>query len=913
MKIDSVRLRNIRTFVDSGEIRFGDGTISIYGENGAGKSTIVDCIGRAIFGFDPQGIKPAVIDYKGTKHKQGVAEYLLRKGEREGSIEVKFSNNGKAFRVINKLSRAAPQTWELYIDGRNSKLFGKEEIHQRIIDELGVPSISNGAASSLFANIVCVQQGKIIDEFEWSAQARKDHFDKLLGLYRYRQAYEDSKHVKNNFKEKAIKQDGDVRVVRSSVEHLEKQIERLREHEDEAITLENELKDIENGIKPLVVTKQQFDELSETISKLENEIRGAVTKIDALKINQSNTERELADSRRAREIVEASRDSFLRHGQISQELQTVQGYLRQIAKLQKDLAAKEREYDRIDNERKNRIADLESFRNDRIRADDLKQYADDYNELQAGLEGLLDKQRTYDALLSKLNDDHEQLKEYDATINAAELELQSYAAVKAEADRRESLNNEYNDIIALLGERNGQKQQLEKELADLLTGVCPYTHETCESILELGQQQQQKVEHLQQELVKLESQKKEKRAAIEQAGVAEKQLKTLEKKKHELDVAKNQVESVNTEIHGLIAEIDRVGDSSEAIKNTKTQLDELKPRADEFTSLWYNVSRFEEDPILREIANAEETRSRLAQDLQSINDEAGRLSEAGGNDENEMRLVKELEEVKPAYDLYLASVISSEKLEKVESSYKVLLCRLQDLENQRVELETRVLDTKGVYDKQEHQRIIDEVEGKQRAFNENKGALTQLLKQIEHEKSIENEVKEKKEDLMAAEIELKEIESDAKFFDEIRASFKKLSALRPVVTREVSKHAERYWSTLVGGEAQLFWQEDYLIFKTINDNVISLYEMSGGEKISACLSIRLALQEVIGGLGLFILDEPTVHLDEERRNNLASQIGTIKGLSQVIVISHDDTFHSYTRQQITIQKGSDGGASSVEW
>jgi DNA repair protein SbcC/Rad50 len=913
MKIDSLRLRNIRTFADSGEIRFGDGTISIYGENGAGKSTIVDCIGRAIFGFDPQGIKSAIIDYKGTKHKQGIIEYLLRKGEREGSIEVKFSNNGKTFRVINKLSRAAPQIWELYIDDRNAKLFGKEEIHQRIVDELGISNVSKGAASSLFADIICVQQGKIIDEFEWSAQHRKDHFDKLLGIYRYRQAHEDSKHVKNNFKEKANKQDAEVRIIRSSVEHLEKQIESLREHERDAITLENQLKDIEEETKPLVATKQLLDELSETISNLERELGKVVAQIDELKINKSNTEGELADSRRAREIVDTHRASFLRHEQISRELQTVQGYLRQIAKLQKDHAATQREYDRIDNAKKTKIAEVESFRNDKKRAHNLKKYADDYEELEAELEGLLEKQRTYDALQSKLNDDHKQLKEYDATINATELELQSYETVKAEARRRESLNSEYNNIIARLGEGTGQKQQLEKELADLLAGVCPYTHETCESILELGQQQRHKVEHLQQELVKLESKKEEKRAAIEQANKAEKELRTLEKKKHELDQAKNQIESVKTEIQGFIAEIEHVGDSSGAIKTAKVQLEELKPRADEFISLSYSVDRFDEEGTLREIANAEKTQSQLAKNLQSINDEMGRLSEEGGSEENELRLVQELENVKPAYNLYVASVISSEKLEKVESSYNELLGRLQDLEKQRAEFQTRALEAKGTYDKQEHQRIIDELELKQRALNEKKGILTQLRRQIGDEKSIESDVKEEKNDLMAAEVELKETEADAKFFDEIRASFKKLSTLRPVYTREVSKHAERYWSTLVGGESQLFWQEDYLIFKTINDNVISLYEMSGGEKISACLSIRLALQEVIGGLGLFILDEPTVHLDEERRNNLASQIGAIKGLSQVIVISHDDTFHSHTRQQITIQKGSDGGASSVEW
>src|SRR5665647_3063857 len=774
MKIDSILLRNIRTFVDSGEILLGDGTISIYGENGAGKSTIVDCIGRAIFGFDPQGIKSAVIDHKGTKYKQGVVEYLLRKGETEGLIEVKFSSNGKAFRVVNTLSRSAPQTWELYIDERNSKLFGKEEIHQRIIDELGISSVYNDSASSLFSNVVCVQQGKIIDEFEYSAQARKDHFDRVLGLYRYRQSFDDSKHVKNNFKEQAIKHDSDVRVLKSSVEHLEKQIESLEEHEDQSIIIKNELKDIEKEIISIAAHKRILDELSETIINLERELRDAATQIGALKMNQSNVKRDLADSRRAKEIVEANYQYFRRYNKISTELQTVREYLRQIAKLQEDHFAKQGEYDRLENRKHNKIADLDNFRNFKKRAEGLKKHADDYNKLQAELETLQSNQRKYETLLDKLDEKHKTLNEYDAKINALELELRSYDALKTEADQ-------------------------------------------------------------------------------------------------------------------------------------------LKPHADEFNSIWYNLQRFDEPAAIKEISDVEKTQYQLTQALESIDNETSKLSEAGGNEENETRLAQELQEVKPAYDLYLASKSSAEKLENLETSYDQLCSRLQDLEAQRAEFDSKVLETKAVYDKQEHQRIIEELEGKQRVFNEKKGVLTQLLKQIDQEKSIKSDVKEKKEDLMVAEVELTEIESDAKFFDEVRASFKKLSSLRPVYTREISKHAERYWSSLVGAGSQLFWQEDYLIFKTINDNVISLYEMSGGEKISACLSVRLALQEVIGGLGLFILDEPTVHLDEERRNNLASQIGAITGLSQVIVISHDDAFHSHTRQQITIQRGSNGGGSSVEW
>jgi exonuclease SbcC len=913
MKIDSVRLRNIRTFVDSGEVPFGDGTISIYGENGAGKSTVVDCIGRALFGFDPQGIKSAVIDHGGTKHKQGVVEYLLRKGETDGSIEVKFSGNGKAFRVLNKLSRVSPQTWELFIDDKNSKLFGKEEIHQRIVDELGISSVSDDAASSLFANVICVQQGKIIDEFEYSAQARKDHFDKVLGLYRYRQAFEDSKHVKANFKEKAIKQDGDVRVIRSSVEHLEKQIENLKEHEDESILLENELKDSAKEIEPLRIRKQELDEHSQAISNLERELNEATTQIDALKINQDNVGRELEDSRRAKETVEANYQSFLKYDKISSELQSVRECLRNIAKLKEDHFAKQREYDRLDNEKQYKIAELDKFRNSKQKAEGLKIHFDDCGKLQTELETLQNMQRQYETLFGKREERHKTLDEHKVRINELELELESYNALKKEADRLDSLNREYNEITVLFGERTGLKRQLEKELADLSEGICPYTNETCESILELGQKQQQKLEQIQQEVVKLESRKNEKSEAIKQAAETEKHLKILEKKKHEFELMQNQVNRVNTELEGLLAEIEVLGDSSELIKNKKEQIDELKPLADEYVSLWYSIRQFNEDASLKEIAKVEKTQSQLAQAVKSIDAETVKLSEAGGNQENEARLSQELGELKPAYDLYVGSLSSAKKLEQLETDYDQIHSKIQELAGKRIELDSRAFEIRQVYDKQEHQRVIEELDAKQRVFNEKKGILTQLLKQIGQEKSIESTFKEKKEDLMVAEVELEEIKSDGAFFDEIRASFKKLSALRPVYTREVSKHAERYWSSLVGDQSQLFWQEDYLIFKTINDNVISLYEMSGGEKISACLSVRLALQEVVGGLGLFILDEPTVHLDEERRNNLASQIGAIKGLNQVIVISHDDAFHSHTRQQVTIQRGSDGAGSSVEW
>jgi exonuclease SbcC len=47
-------------------------------------------------------------------------------------------------------------------------------------------------------------------------------------------------------------------------------------------------------------------------------------------------------------------------------------------------------------------------------------------------------------------------------------------------------------------------------------------------------------------------------------------------------------------------------------------------------------------------------------------------------------------------------------------------------------------------------------------------------------------------------------------------------------------------------------------------------------------------------------DEPTTNMDEERRRNLAQQIGRIRDFDQLFVISHDDAFEGATDQIIAV-------------
>ena len=83
--------------------------------------------------------------------------------------------------------------------------------------------------------------------------------------------------------------------------------------------------------------------------------------------------------------------------------------------------------------------------------------------------------------------------------------------------------------------------------------------------------------------------------------------------------------------------------------------------------------------------------------------------------------------------------------------------------------------------------------------------------------------------------------------------------------------------------------------------------LSGGEKVSVALSLRLGMANLLGAsnLNLMILDEPTTHLDEERKKSLVGVLSQLSNISnseipmQFIIITHDaEIFEDSTVEQI---------------
>jgi len=78
------------------------------------------------------------------------------------------------------------------------------------------------------------------------------------------------------------------------------------------------------------------------------------------------------------------------------------------------------------------------------------------------------------------------------------------------------------------------------------------------------------------------------------------------------------------------------------------------------------------------------------------------------------------------------------------------------------------------------------------------------------------------------------------------------------------------------------------------NTTLDLESLSGGEQISIALALRLGMSHLLGAsnLNFMILDEPTAHLDSERRKslvNVLSQLTNLKDNSsmQFIIITHD--------------------------
>ena len=124
------------------------------------------------------------------------------------------------------------------------------------------------------------------------------------------------------------------------------------------------------------------------------------------------------------------------------------------------------------------------------------------------------------------------------------------------------------------------------------------------------------------------------------------------------------------------------------------------------------------------------------------------------------------------------------------------------------------------------------------------------------------------------------------------------TSLRSWALKEPSRSASDYIRSFGIGLSELQVKEqkhDVNIECYSASGVAAVRSMSGGEGVAIALALRFAMARLMGkGMVDFIaLDEPTTHLDEERKRSLVRLVTEFNSderrssLNQIIVITHD--------------------------
>ncbi len=243
-----------------------------------------------------------------------------------------------------------------------------------------------------------------------------------------------------------------------------------------------------------------------------------------------------------------------------------------------------------------------------------------------------------------------------------------------------------------------------------------------------------------------------------------------------------------------------------------------------------------------------------------------------------------------------------------------------------------------------HSRIIFEnileLEEETRGFDENEyinlkisiGEKQSKLSQIDQQMGAINEKISKNEEQIKTTLnsisELKIVKNYMSELDSIQSNiFSRdgpvATSLRSWALNAISFKASEYLMLLNSKIQRIHLSEktrDITIMCYSKKEELDLESLSGGEQVSVALALRLGMANLLGAsnLNLMILDEPTTHLDVERKKSLVGVLSQLSNISnsqipmQFIIITHDsEIFEDSTVEQIFKFEATEEGSKII--
>ena len=882
MHITKIELEDIKSH-KAAKFEFERGTTAITGSNGAGKTTLIEAIAWTLFDL---------LDYK--------KDDFVRRGAKKGVVRVTFES-GLDERIYS-VYRDTGTGYNIYDPQLKMRIADKkEEVTRFLWQHLGVEAGTD--LESLFRRAIGVPQGTFTAIFLESPTERKKAFDKLLKVEEYRQGAEKLRDTVKYLENKII-------AVREKIARAEGELSRFEQ-------VEEEFKDFEIQAKELSETAQNLTkevaEKSANVKKFD-EVEAKVTELKA-SLDKLNTEKI-----RAEMLLTQKENEKKMAFQASEKIKLVENdyqiYLKAQIRL-KELERERSDRDKLNAEmtkveaaQSNVKADHKRFRENLESSQKAHQQIElfkpkvaEQNELEKERETLRNNLANSKAKASQIASLDEKLNRLRDNYTANKTQIKDAETKSETAKEFGNLNNRDIELTKTLANLRARLESDQKFQNEIKNGLCPILSQKCLN-LAAGQTLENFVttqfSEIKTNISTFETEQKHLTVSLKLAREAEKFLATLETlrtREKEIGDEGKRLKDEKEALEKEAGNLQRVQKDLDAIELKLKTLDNPKAKI-----ISYETEAKRETVILEEITKVESNMERLESERRIF---VEKLELYKDLDTNWTQFSGDRDRTSNAHREFLTNELLAKSLPEREKEFENVNNEVEKLTENLTQAEKVFALASKDYDREQHlseKVLLNEAE---KLLAESRANLANTERQKARSAAELKHLTEIRKEMQSEFQEKERLEKISEATDFIRSTLKEAA---PRVARNyvhhVSLEANQMFREITGNaEITLKWAEDYGILLEENGYDRPFINLSGGEQMSAALSVRLALLKQLSDVRLAFFDEPTTNMDAERRERLAEQISRItekRTFDQLFVISHDDTFEGYVDNVVSI-------------
>lgn len=917
MQILSVALKNFKSHSDR-EFQFQVGTNAICGENGAGKSSILEAIAWTLF------------NHTGAYTK----EDLIRNGASSAQVTVRFvsDRDGRTYEV----QRCTTKGYALYDPQLNVKLDYKlinEEVMPWLRQQFNVAPGTDLAR--LFANTIGVPQGTFTAAFLETTENRRKVFDSILKVEEYKSLHRDLKPLED--------------LAKAEVEQLERKITECEEalQDWEAVKLRRStvhaeitqnqvnLAQLQTKLTQLQTEKDRLATQAQLVQQLQANVQKAIAQAEGKRQANQVLRQSVDRAQQAVAICTAKRSSYQAFGQAEAALKSLDQQIKQRQQLQKSRDAQQQALRDRQSELTKLSLQLDRLAEAEIEIEALQPQIDRQQELEQKQQAATEELQQLQAFQREQQTAAKQFGKIQKDLDRLSKEISRIEQLEAQVEQLPNLEQQRDRLQAKIT-RVEAARQFESELRGLFTSASKQrdrqadaASQAAATLWELRKQFPQAGSAFDTVMTTLQSEVKLNNTLLESLqGILTdlNQQTAIDQLQIQLQTTKRQIETAQkqqAEVATLTARQEQENDLRDQAIALDKRLQELKAALTK-ESYW------------------QEQRSLLSTALGQLNDPRGRSQLLGQQIEQRFQLQQNFDRVEQTFEpmqaaiesielqlapfaaldeqieaqqairqqhqsdylIYLEHQKDANSLGELEAQMQEAIAWLQILELQQRELEQQYAEQNLQYDPQQWQQVETEWGEVRSQADRLVGSLPQqqaLLAELDTQLSRLQLVAEGRD---RARSDLKQREQVRKFIAFARKAYKDAG---PRITeryvQSISREADKLFRELMNRpNIALEWTRDYEIILQEGAHTRRFVNLSGGEQMCAALAVRLALLRVLADLDVAFFDEPTTNMDRPRRDSLAEAIANIKTFRQIFVISHDDTFEKVTENVILVTR-----------